>query len=73
MLEAATDAIGTLKEGNFDKIRLGLMTVVTMMCGASGDEDEDPLFVSTLVLVKQHGLNYRHNGEPAHANSGRKG
>lgn len=52
--QAATDAIGLLRNGKFDEIRLGLMTVVTL----DGDEEEDSLFFSTLWLVRKHGLIY---------------
>ena len=73
MTEAANDAIATLKEGNFDKIKLGLLTEVTLMYGAEGDgEEDDMMFFPTLTLVQQHGLNYRHCGEK-NANSHRTG
>ena len=56
--QAATDAIGTLKtEIGFNSVRLGMMTIVTL--DVEGEEDEDPLYISTLTLVQQNGLNYR--------------
>lgn len=72
MIEAANDAIATLKEGNFDKIKLGMLTEVCLMYGGNGDgEDEDPMFLPTLSLVQRHGLTYRHAGETVNANSNR--
>lgn len=54
--EAAQDAVGTLRSGNFDTMKLGLMTSVQQL----GGEDELPLFIETLYLVKINGLNYAH-------------
>lgn len=56
--DAAHDAIGMLRSGNFDTIKLGLMTVVTLVAG-----EPDPMFISTMALVKKHGLNYSENKE----------
>jgi len=54
--DAASDAIGTLRSGNFDKLKLGLMTSVLLL----GDPEEIPVFLETLHLVKLNGLNYTH-------------
>jgi hypothetical protein len=59
--QAAKDAIGTLRDGNFDRIKLGLFTMVTLMYGSS-DADEEPVFFSTLILVRELGLNYTEGG-----------
>jgi hypothetical protein len=45
--EAASDAFGTLRSGNFDKMKLGVMTSVLEL----GDPDELPVFIETMHLV----------------------
>lgn len=53
--DAANDAIGSLKSGNFDKMKLGMMTSVAVM----GGSELDTLFMETLQLVKRNGLTYK--------------
>lgn len=54
-LEAADDAFCTLKNGNFHEMKLGLLTQVALLFE---EDEEGPIFMSTLLLVERHGLNY---------------
>lgn len=51
--QAATDAIGLLKDG--PNIPLGVMTVVT----EEGFSEEDAFFFPTLFLTNLNGIDYR--------------
>jgi hypothetical protein len=54
--KAAQDAIARLRDGEFDKIKLGLFTEISLICT---EEKESPFYMPTEALVKHNGLSYR--------------